>query len=365
MANPHQLETLKRGAEAWNEFRRRNPDVIPDLREAQLTNLDLSRTRLDDADLSGADLSKAQLSHASLHRARLSSASLILADLLGAVLNEADLSGASFFGAFLFGTRLKSANLQGANLLGASLMGADLTGADLSSAHLMNANLHKANLTRATLTGADLTAASLVAATVEGADFNSCIVHGLSAWALEGTPRGQQRLMVTSRSETPVLAPGLEWAQLLNVVLYGRERLELVCSERSRLAAVVGKFRAEREQILDAAVEAVASAGFVPVIVELTRPRPGDSLPLLSKIAGLVRFTVFDLTGIRSSTSLAAALAASARDLVLLSSPSGEEAASTADEPSPTETVTYQDAADLKRKLGEVADARTVIPAEV
>ncbi len=115
--DPEHLRFLREGVESWNEWRGRNPRLIPglngtDLRRGSFREVDLSR-----ADLSGADLSEADLRQANLRGASLSGADLSGADLRRANLSEADLS---------------RANLSGANLVGANLTGAKL-------------NLHEAN----------------------------------------------------------------------------------------------------------------------------------------------------------------------------------------------------------------------------
>lgn len=43
MANPEHLAILKQGMEVWNNWRDENLDVIPDLREADLSGTNLSR----------------------------------------------------------------------------------------------------------------------------------------------------------------------------------------------------------------------------------------------------------------------------------------------------------------------------------
>ena len=79
---------LCRGARVWNQWRRDNPAVIPDL----------SFCVLEGTDLTGADLSKADLYCTWLQGANLASADLSGADLngtnlAGANLSDADLSG--------------------------------------------------------------------------------------------------------------------------------------------------------------------------------------------------------------------------------------------------------------------------------
>ena len=56
MANQKHLKILEQGVDAWNEWRRKNPGIEPDLRDAQLPNKNLRGAYLREADLSGADL---------------------------------------------------------------------------------------------------------------------------------------------------------------------------------------------------------------------------------------------------------------------------------------------------------------------
>jgi hypothetical protein len=72
----------------WNEWRVRNPDSLPDLGEANLSQEDLSMANLSRADLSGANLVMANLINANLSGANLSMANLSAANLSGATLQE-------------------------------------------------------------------------------------------------------------------------------------------------------------------------------------------------------------------------------------------------------------------------------------
>ena len=69
MANRKHVARLKQGVDAWNQWRRENPKIRPnlsktDLIRATLNGADLRRTDLGEADLSHADLSGAQMSGA-------------------------------------------------------------------------------------------------------------------------------------------------------------------------------------------------------------------------------------------------------------------------------------------------------------
>jgi hypothetical protein len=149
MADEEQVRILKKGVEAWNDWREQAPDI---------------RVNLSGANLSGADLFRANLTEANLSEANLGEATLSEADLSGANLQWANLSGANLRGA-AFG----DANLGGANLGGANLTEANLGGADLSEAIFFWANLSGANLTEA-----NLSEATLSETIISNVDLSSC-----------------------------------------------------------------------------------------------------------------------------------------------------------------------------------------------
>ena len=76
MANEEHLKILKQGVEAWNEWRKKNPQITPDLYEADLYEADISKANLNKAVLNAADLSMANLIEADLSVADLTGANL-------------------------------------------------------------------------------------------------------------------------------------------------------------------------------------------------------------------------------------------------------------------------------------------------
>jgi uncharacterized protein YjbI with pentapeptide repeats len=207
----------------WNEWRQREPSIVPDLEGAEFKGsqlaglkeiprgneplgINLAGARLANSDFSpfmGMGPLRSDLRAAILHRADLTKANLSWADLTGADLSEACLMGANLLGTKLRGADLRGANLVGANLcepthspsvgydgkmylaeamlIGADLSettlaerdfssvqlsrvglrGTDLTGVNFHGAHLDRADLRGARLTRANLTNANLTDADL------------------------------------------------------------------------------------------------------------------------------------------------------------------------------------------------------------
>jgi uncharacterized protein YjbI with pentapeptide repeats len=128
MANPEHLAKLKEGVEAWNQWRKENPDVEPDLSQAFLQEADLSEADLRYANLKGADLDRVNL-----RGAKLSGANLEWADLYDADLRGADLGGADLSYATLVRTILDRANLTGCSVYGISAWDVRLEGATQSN----------------------------------------------------------------------------------------------------------------------------------------------------------------------------------------------------------------------------------------
>lgn len=201
MADPGHLAKLKEGVEDWNRWREKNPEVVPDLSEA---------------DLEGADLVRAKLSVANLRKANLEGANLEEADLAGADLREAQLRRARFWNAHLRGADLRKAILFEADLEGAYLGGADLKGVDLRGVHLKNADLGGANLGEADLWGVDLQGADLTRTYLGRADFFRTDLKGAN---LRNASLIKTNLSYVDLSEANLMKIQLEGAKLEDTIL--------------------------------------------------------------------------------------------------------------------------------------------------
>jgi hypothetical protein len=246
MANDEHALLPKKGVAAWNEWRKQNPDIRPDLGGANLSEADLHRANLHEANLRGADLSWANLS----------------------------------------GADLSWANLSGANLFRAHLSGADLGGV----------NLFRANLSGADLGGATLVSATLVETDLTGADLTGCRVYGISAWNLK-LERAKQRNLVITRLENPeITVDNLEVAQFIYLLLHNEKIRDVIDTIGKKAVLILGRFTDERKAVLDALREELRKHDYLPILFDFAVPATRDITETISLLARMARFIIADLT---------------------------------------------------------------------
>ncbi|MDR3422726.1 MAG: pentapeptide repeat-containing protein [Xanthobacteraceae bacterium] len=316
MANDEHLETLlHEGVDAWNAWRRENPDIDPDLDKADLAQADLSGADLRKAHLYAADLSKADLWKADLREAELTNADLWKADLREADLSaaslwKADLGGANLSNAHLSGAYLIEADLSGANLSGADFGGADLSGArldnadlsaaNLSGAKLFGANLSRAHLSRANFSGAVLRAAILVQSDLTETDLTGCSVYGISAWGLKLDGTKQQNLIITHSEEPTVTVDNIEVAQFIYLMLHNQKIRDVIDTITSKAVLILGRFTHERKAVLDALREELRKRDYLPILFDFEKPRSRDTDETITLLARMARFVIADITDAKS-----------------------------------------------------------------
>jgi uncharacterized protein YjbI with pentapeptide repeats len=242
--NPEHLAVMRRtladrSAVRWNEWRRTNPALSPDLRGISLVDgvFALSGANLSQTDLSEAELNNAILDGANLAEANLYGSRLARASFRGVTLDGTNLSKADLFGASLRAASLRKAHVWGANLIKADLEGAHLEGADffesimneavlaqscadgvsLKEAQLWGANLRGACLNNAVLTGTNLVGAILEQSHLRGARLTgSNLLHAKCAGAnLDGADLSETNLTGADFSGANLRGVALQHAQLV------------------------------------------------------------------------------------------------------------------------------------------------------
>lgn len=297
MADAQHEEILRQGVKEWNRWRRRNPDVVPDLsRSGTATDPEADMDSLISAvlnqvvpgraptahdGLKGSDLNQVNFRGADLTQAFLDGAMLIEADLRAAKLDDAHLTGC-----VLTAARLRKATLRGADLTAATLRWADLSGADLSQAVLRQANLNDVRARRAIVRGADLGYASFVGADLRGADLTGAYVYGTSAWDVDLRGTTQEHLVITMPSEPEVSVDDLKVAQFLHLVIANANIRDVIDTVTTKVVLVLGRFTPERKTVLDAVHDALRSRDLIPVLFDFERPHTRDITETVTTLPG-------------------------------------------------------------------------------
>ena len=241
MADEEHVHFLIQGTSVWNEWRKENPSIVPDLSGVNLTQDSLLDLRYHEIDLSGANLRGAELRGVSLGGAKLINVILDNANLGSANLRYVDLRGAKLNNTFLGGADLSHANLShldftSANLISAKCEQADFTGADLSGKYLSNVDLTEAVLVRAKLRGAflpdaklnravliesDLTDTSFQKGELIAADLSGAQMSGASLWraVLLGAKLKKANLQKANLTEANLQEADVSGATLSEAVL--------------------------------------------------------------------------------------------------------------------------------------------------
>ena len=350
MANPQHVAVLKKGVQAWNDWRQQNYDLIPDLSDEDLSGLDLSGAILSgailfDANLSNTSLVEAQMNETNLTNAKLMNANLTRAEMIGAYLEEAELSeaildeanlskawasdanfynsnldqayleGASLYRVNFTDASLKEAHLSGSQLSETILEGADLRKADLRSCILNNANLRKANLEEAKLSGVNLSGADLAESTLVQADLSQAIfietnltsalfdkvtIYGISVWDIKGIPALQKDLVITPPNKPEITVDDIEVAQFIYLLLNNKKVRGVIQTITSKAVLILGRFKRERKVILDALRDALRGKNYLPILFDFEGSKNRDITETIQTLAGMSRFVIADITEAKS-----------------------------------------------------------------
>jgi hypothetical protein len=241
MAKQEHQAQIAAGRTVWNDWRRSNPTIQPDL--------------------SGADLSMATARKAAVGRALLMAGfGSGINDLSGMDLSSADLTGA---------------DLTGQLLTGGNLRGADLTGANLTHAHLVEADLRDAKL-------------------------NECRVYGISTWNVDLAGAEQTNLIISRDTEPIITVDYLEVAQFIYLLLNNAKIRDVIDSITSKAVLILGRFTPDRKAILDALREALRAKDYLPILFDFDKPASRDLTETISTLAHLARFIIADITDAKS-----------------------------------------------------------------
>ena len=340
MANEDHLKHLTSKYGHWNEWREQNPNIVPDLRSADLegqlligknlSNALLDRANLNRADLRHADLTKASIRNANIYDAHFNDAIFEETDLCGSVIirssfprakfrgtklkaeiqkvnfqkasfHGTDLSGVKFWECDFYGADLTDTILSGATISNSSLAETvfnhahmdriDLSGTKLVRAKLIDCNLHEAKLINTSLVQTDLT----------GADLTGCQVYGASVWdlAIDETTK-QNDLIVQRRGGPKVVVDDIEVAQFIYLLLRREKIRNVIDTITSKAVLILGRFTPDRKVVLDALSDELRQYELLPIVFDFEGSVARDFTETIMILAGMSLFVIADVSNPKS-----------------------------------------------------------------
>lgn len=324
MPDKKHFDIINQGIEFWNQWRKNNLHIKPDLIDSVLSSKFLSgvnfnETNLVRANLKGANLSKAKLiaanlfdanlSNTNLIKANLNDANLVRVDLSGAELFEADLAGANLSGADISEANLSGADLSEANISGADLFRTNLHGANLYMANLIETNLSETNLSGVNLSRADLREANLTGADLRGANISqsvlneaildkatliNCRISGISTWNTQMNDMKNSGLIITNNDEIPIIVDDIQIAQFIYLFLNYENIRNTINILSSKIVLVIGHFPAERKDILNAIREKLHNYDYQPVFINISKTDNQNFLKSFFQLVKIAQFIIAD-----------------------------------------------------------------------
>lgn len=279
MANEEHVAILKRGVEAWNQWRRENPDVRPDLRHLNFETIpDVTDygPDLENINLSYTALQKTSFRNARLYKANLQEADLPFADLCYACFVDSNLSGAVVRVARLGSAVFQNCNLRGADLAYCSAKETSFEGSDLTGANLEYLQAVRANFDRAKV--------------------STCLVYGTASWDLSLDGTIQEDLVITSKDEPKITVDNLELAQFIYLLINNQRLRHVIDSITSKVVLILGRFTTERKKVLDELKETLRKYDLVPVLFDFEKPTSRTFIETVSTLAHMARFIIADFT---------------------------------------------------------------------
>lgn len=318
---PHS-EILRQGATVWNQWRKENPNVKPQLQHVNLDDAYLAGANLTDADFSGAylfgtnfqdcELVRANFEDAQMADARLTlsnasyavfrRAHLAFAELRNVNFSHADLSEAGLGGVYARESIFEDADLSGAKLNGSDFRASNFVRARLPKVFARGANFSQCVLDGADLTGANLAEAILVGVSLKNAYLKGSNVYGVAAWDVDLTGTDQSDLVLAVPGGTMIQIDSIRAAQFAHLLIRNANIHDVINTVASKVVLLLGRFSLlERKAVLEGLRTELSRRGYIPIVFDFDRPIGRDIIETVLILAGMSLFVIADVTGAKST----------------------------------------------------------------
>jgi hypothetical protein len=281
MAHPTHLEIFHQGPEVWNQWRKENPEIHPDLSETsvypEFARKDESTIRTKGSIASAGSEHPYNFSNTDFHNSSFESAIFPGADFSNCYLYEVDMSRAGF---------------PGANFTNCMIRKAYCASTDFSGAQLVDCVLNNS---------------TFIGANFDGAKIEGCNVYGVSAWDLHITENTVQKELFLHRDNfsRSMLGPHHEVVYVDDLALaqffyfinqedgFGKSLKKL----NEKTVLLLGKFRDGGLDLLRFVGELLRERGFVPIIFDFVPNAETNLIENVTTMAGLSRYVFANLEG--------------------------------------------------------------------
>ncbi|MCK4558641.1 MAG: pentapeptide repeat-containing protein [Calditrichia bacterium] len=301
MVNEEHLKILKQSTDIWNNWRKKNPELRPNLSKANLVGLNfngknLTRVNFNEAKLTGSDLRGTSLIEADFRKAELSNSNFVGLYLTGVSFRYANLTNANFIDANFSMTDFRKANLKGVNFSMTDLSLIDLSGANLVNSNLNGVNLYMAKLNEANLSGANLMGALLVDTHFENANISGCKIYGVSTWDVHLNGSTQKDLNISPYKKPSITVDNLEVAQFIYLLLHNEKIRDVINTVANKAVLILGRFTPKRKAVLNAIREELRINDYLPIVFDFEKAPNRDFTEIILTLAGLSKFIIADIS---------------------------------------------------------------------
>ena len=287
MPDANLITLFKSSPDEWNAFRLKSQRDGYDLREANLSNLDL--------------------------RGRI----LIGCNFFRANFTGSNLSGCKMQSGYFHEATFTGANLSKANLLEANLCRARVNDAVLRETVFSDANLTDASFRNSDLEESFLYKCQLVRTDFSGANLRGCKIYGSSVWDISTDGAVQQDILITRLGEPELRCDNLEVAQFLHLIINNSKLRSVIDTVTSKVVLILGRFSETQLTSLRNFRGRLRLAGYVPVLFDFEKPSNRDLTETVLTIANLAKFVVADISEPRSIPQELMAISGTLRSVIV------------------------------------------------
>jgi hypothetical protein len=140
----------------------------------------------------------------------------------------------------------------------------------------------------------------VIKAQLDESVLSQALVYGVSVWDAIGTPAAQTDLVITDPMDPVVMVDDLKVAQFVFLLLSNPSIRDVIDTITSKVVLILGRFTAERKQVLDRLRNELRRHNLSPVLFDFDIPSDRDITETVTLLARMARFVIADLSDPRS-----------------------------------------------------------------